>query len=67
MTGTLVYIERWFTSLRISDHLWALTTKAGGKTVMANRKEMPKLYFSKKIRQGEKVYLQINQLLVIKF
>lgn len=33
---------------------------------MANRKEMSKLYFSKKIRKREKVYLQINQLLVIK-
>jgi hypothetical protein len=62
----MVYIDSWFTSLRIFDCLRALTTKAGGKTVVANRKEMPKLYFSKKIRKGEKVYLQINQLLVIK-
>jgi hypothetical protein len=43
--GCTVYLDRWFTSLTLFDHLWTLNTTAVG-TVMANRKEMLKATFS---------------------
>jgi hypothetical protein len=44
-------------SPKIFDHLWASKTKAVG-TVMLNRKEMPKLVFSVKLKKGEKISCQ---------
>jgi hypothetical protein len=42
--GHSVYMDRWFSSPKIFDHLWAYKTKAVG-TVMSNRKEMPNRHF----------------------
>ena len=42
--GHCVYMDRWFSSTKISDHLWGCKTKAVG-TVMSNGKEMPKKKF----------------------
>jgi hypothetical protein len=46
-------MDRWFSSPKIFDHLWACKTKAVG-TVMSNRKEMPTQAFSVKLKKGEK-------------
>ena len=48
-----VYMDRWFSSPKIFDHLWSCQTKAVG-TVMPNRKEMPKQVFSGKLKKGKK-------------
>ena len=45
--GHCVYMDRWFSSPKIFDHLWGCKTKAVG-TVMSNRKETPKQAFSEK-------------------
>ena len=45
-----VYMDRWFSSPKIFDHLWGCKTKAVG-TVMSNRKEMPKQAFSEKLKK----------------
>lgn len=64
--GHSVYMDRWFSSPKIFDHLWACKTKAVG-TVMSNRKEMPKQAFSVKLKKGEKISRQRNHLLAIKW
>ena len=51
--GHCVYMDRWFSSTKIFDHLWGCKTKAVG-TVMSNRKEMPKQAFSGKLKKGKK-------------
>ena len=61
-----VYMDRYFSSPSLFDHLWANEIKAVG-TVMANRKEMPKQQFAEKIRKGEKLSAQRGQLLAIKW
>jgi hypothetical protein len=45
---------------------WTLNTKAVG-TVMANRKEMPKEKFSRKLKMHEKLSTQRNHILTIKW
>jgi hypothetical protein len=45
--GYTVYMDRWFSSHRLLDHLQASNTKAVGM-IMPNRKEIPK-HFSKKL------------------
>jgi hypothetical protein len=42
--GHSLYMDRWFSSPKIVDHLWACKTKAVG-TVTSNRKEMPNRVF----------------------
>jgi hypothetical protein len=64
--GHGVYMDRWFSSPRIFDHLWACKAKAVG-TVMSNRKEMPKLAISLKLKKGEKISRQQNHLLAVKW
>ena len=44
--GHCVYMDRWFSSPKIFDHLWGCKTKAVG-TVMSNGKEMPNRHFLK--------------------
>ncbi|KAJ4429276.1 hypothetical protein ANN_26279 [Periplaneta americana] len=61
-----VYMDRYFTSSKLFDHLWTVETKAVG-TVMANRKEMPKDIFSEKLKKGEKLIAQRDHLLAIKW
>ena len=61
-----VYMDRFFTSPKLFDHLWNSGVKAVG-TIMANRKEMPKQHFSKKIKKGEKLVAQRGPLLAIKW
>jgi hypothetical protein len=57
-----VYMDRWFSSPKIVDHLWACKTKAVG-TVMSNRKEMPKQAFCVKLKKGEIISRQRDHLL----
>jgi hypothetical protein len=64
--GHCVYMDRWFSSPKIFDLLWGCKTKAVG-TVMSNRKEMPKQAFSEKLKKGEKISGQRDQLLAIKW
>ena len=64
--GHCVYMDRWFSSPKIFDHLWSCKTKAVG-TVMSNRKEMPKQAFSTKLKKGEKISRQRNHLLAVKW
>ena len=64
--GHCVYMDRWFSSPKIFDHLWGCKTKAVG-TVMFNRKEMPKQAFSVKLKKGEKISRQRDHLLAIKW
>ena len=64
--GHCVYMDRWFSSPKIFDHLWGCNTKAAG-TVMFNRKEMPKQAFSGKMKKGEKISRQRDHLLAIKW
>jgi len=64
--GHCVYMDRWFSSPKIFDHLWGCKTKAVG-TVMSNRKEMPKQAFSGKLKKGEKISRQRDRLLAIKW
>jgi hypothetical protein len=45
-------MDRWFSSLKILDHLWGCKTKAVG-TVMFNRKELPKQALSGQLKKGE--------------
>jgi hypothetical protein len=59
-------MDRWFSSPKIFDHLWACKTNAVG-TVMSNRKEMPKEAFSVKLKNGEKISHQRDHLLAIKW
>jgi hypothetical protein len=61
-----VYMDRWFPSPKIFDHLWDCKTKAVG-TVMSNRKEMPKQAFSEKLKKGKKNMCQRDHLLAIKW
>jgi hypothetical protein len=63
--GRGVYMDRWFSSPKIFDHLWACKTKAVG-TVMSNRKEMPKQAFPVKLKKGENISCQQDHLLAIK-
>jgi len=51
--GHCVYIDRWFASTKIFDHLWGCKTKGVG-TVVSNRKEMPKQAFSGNLKKGKK-------------
>jgi len=55
--GHCVYMDRWFSSPEIYDHLWGCKTKAA-VTVMSNRKELPKQAFSGKLIKGEKISCQ---------
>ena len=55
--GHCVYMDRWFSSPKICDHVWGFKTKAVG-TVMFNKKEMPKQTFSGKLKKGEKISRQ---------
>jgi hypothetical protein len=64
--GHSVYMDRWFFSPKIFDHLWACKTEAV-RTVMSNRKEMPKQAFSVKLKKGEKISRQRDHLLAIKW
>jgi hypothetical protein len=64
--GHCVYMDRWFSSPKIFDHLWGCKTKAVG-TVMSNRKEMPKKAFSVKLKKGEKISRQRDHLLAVKW
>jgi hypothetical protein len=64
--GHIVYMDRWFSSPKIFDHLWACKTKAIG-TVMLNKKEMPKQAFSVKLKKGEKTSHQRDHILAIKW
>lgn len=61
-----VYMDRYFTSPALFDHLWNSQTKAVG-TVMSNRREMPKQHFSKKLKKGEKLSAQRDHLLAVKW
>jgi len=61
-----VYMDRWFSSPKIFDHLWGCKTKAVG-TVMSNRKELPKQAFSGKLKKDEKISRQRDHLLAIKW
>ena len=63
--GHCVYMDRWFSSPKVFDHLWGCKTKAVG-TVMSNRKELPKQAFSVKLKKGEKTSRQRDHLLAIK-
>ena len=53
--GHCVYLDRWFSSPQIFDHLWGCKTKAVG-TVMSNRKEMPKQEFFWKTEKVKKYH-----------
>jgi len=57
--GHWVYLDRWFSSPQIFDHLWGCKMKAVG-TVMSNRKEMPKEAFSGKTEKKVKKYHAIK-------
>ena len=65
MKGHSLYMDRWFSSPKIFDHLWSCKTKAVG-TVMLNKKEVPKHAFSTKLKKGEKISHQRDHLLAIK-
>jgi hypothetical protein len=47
-TGHCVYMDGWFSSPKIFNHLWACKTKAVGR-VTSNRKK-----FSEKVKKGKK-------------
>ena len=64
--GHCVYMDRWFSSPKIFDHLWGCKTKAVG-TVKSNRKEMPKHAFFEKLKEGEKISRQWDHLLATKW
>jgi hypothetical protein len=64
--GHSVYMDRWFSSPKIFDHLWSCKKKAVG-IVMSNRKEMSKQAFSVKLKKGEKIASQRDHLLAIKW
>jgi hypothetical protein len=53
--GHCVYMDRWFSSPKIFDPLWACKTKAAG-TVMSNGKVMPKQAFPREIKQVKKYH-----------
>jgi hypothetical protein len=61
-----VYMDRFFSSPKIFDHLWTANTKAVG-TVMPNRKEMPKELFPEKQKKGENRTTERDYLLAIKW
>lgn len=61
-----VYMDRFFTSPTLVDHLWKSGTKVVG-TVMPNRKEMPKVHFSQKIKKGEKLVAKRQHMMAIKW
>jgi hypothetical protein len=50
--GHCVYMDRWFSSPKICDHLWGCKTKAVG--TVSNRKKLPKQALSGKLKKGEK-------------
>jgi hypothetical protein len=64
--GCCVYMERWFSSPKIFDHLCSCKTKAVS-IVMSNRKEMPKQAFSTKLKKRRKISRQRDHLLAIKW
>jgi hypothetical protein len=64
--GHCVYMDRWFSSPKIVDHLWGCKTEAVS-TVMSNSKEMPKQTFSGKLKEGEKISCQWDHLSAIKW
>jgi hypothetical protein len=59
--GYCVYIDRWFSSPKISDHLWGCKTKAVG-TVMSNKKEVPTQTFSEELKKRLKISSQLDHL-----
>jgi hypothetical protein len=61
-----VYVDRWFASPKIFNHLWGCKTKAVG-TVMSNRNEGPKQAFSGELKKGKKISCQRDHLLVIQW
>jgi len=64
--GHCVYMDRWFSSPKIFNHLWGCKTKAVG-TVMSKRKEMPKQAFSGKLKKSEEISRQQHHILDIKW
>jgi hypothetical protein len=63
--GHTMYMDRWFSSPKLFDNLWACNTKAVD-TVMPNRK-IPKQAFSNKLKKGEKTVAHRGHLMVIKW
>jgi hypothetical protein len=61
------YMDRWFSSPTLFDHLWSLKTKAVG-TVMSNQKEVQKQTSVKKLKKKKvKNSLRRDHLLAIKW
>jgi hypothetical protein len=54
--GHCVYMDRWFSSPKIFDHLWGCKTKAIG-TMMSNKKEVLNKHFSGELKKGEKYHI----------
>jgi hypothetical protein len=48
--GYTVYMDRWFSSPMLFDHLWASRTKAAGN-VMTNSKVMSEQHSSKELEK----------------
>ena len=61
-----VYMDRFFTNPTPVNHLWNSNTKIVG-TIMPNRKEMPKVHFSQKIKKGEKLVTKRQNMMAIKW
>lgn len=58
-------MNRYFSSPALFNHIWSCETECVG-TVMTNRKEMPIQLFSQKLKKGDKVSAQRDNLLAIK-
>jgi hypothetical protein len=64
--GHCVYVDRWFSSPKIFDHLWGCETKAVS-TVMPNKKEVPKQTFFWRTEKRQKISRQWDHLLAIQW
>ena len=64
--GYTIYMDRYFSSPKVFDHLWEKGTKAVG-TVMPNREGMPKQSFQKILKRGEFISRHRNHLLAVKW
>jgi hypothetical protein len=64
--GHCVYMDRWFSSPKIFDHLWGCKTKAVG-TVMSNKKEVPKQIFFWRTEKRRKISRKWDHLLAFQW
>lgn len=64
--GYTVYLDRYFTSVKLFDNLWQQDTLAVG-TIMSNRRDLPQQAFAKKLKKGEQVFRRRDHLLSIKW